>query len=81
MDLHPGLEISFSLICLAFQDLRSLRDSQVAMALPTSAFQPVLKYQTRSKINVHMKNSSMAISQRTFPPISMKRGDSLVSTI
>ena len=65
-------ESSRSRIFLAFQDLRSLRPSHAVTTAARSAFHTEVKYQMRSKISVHMKNTSVAISQSTFPPFSMK---------
>src|SRR5690554_686905 len=56
----------------AFQDFRSGRVSQISKDLCTSPFRPPLKYQTRSKIRVHITKARAAINNNTEPPWSRK---------
>ena len=64
-------EITFSRICRANFDLRSFLPDHTSILILRTLGQDFVRYQTLSKIRVHIKKSNITIIQSTLPPESM----------
>ena len=69
--ISEASEITFSRICRANFDLRSFLPDHTSILILRTLGQDFVRYQTLSKIRVHIKKSNITIIQSTLPPESM----------